>query len=105
HAEDGIRDASVTGVQTCALPISWRLGRAKTARTPCHFPPTPDRCWQTLPAGKSPPPWANHFFAGQWAPCLRIEPVFDDDNEFQRSEERRVGKRLDLVGSQVLRET
>jgi len=25
QAEDGIRDTSVTGVQTCALPISSRL--------------------------------------------------------------------------------
>src|SRR5205809_1518795 len=25
HAEDGIRDVAVTGVQTCALPISHRL--------------------------------------------------------------------------------
>src|SRR5699024_11631989 len=24
QAEDGIRDRNVTGVQTCALPISWR---------------------------------------------------------------------------------
>src|SRR5256886_12317500 len=24
QAEDGIRDLTVTGVQTCALPISWR---------------------------------------------------------------------------------
>src|SRR2546425_9367445 len=24
QAEDGIRDKLVTGVQTCALPISWR---------------------------------------------------------------------------------
>src|SRR5207248_11263191 len=24
QAEDGIRDRTVTGVQTCALPISWR---------------------------------------------------------------------------------
>src|SRR2546422_6749194 len=24
QAEDGIRDVAVTGVQTCALPISWR---------------------------------------------------------------------------------
>src|SRR5437763_12168532 len=27
QAEDGIRDTSVTGVQTCALPISTLLGR------------------------------------------------------------------------------
>src|SRR5215217_1333876 len=26
QAEDGIRDIGVTGVQTCALPICWRLG-------------------------------------------------------------------------------
>src|SRR6266536_807313 len=26
QAEDGIRDPLVTGVQTCALPISWRWG-------------------------------------------------------------------------------
>src|SRR5215216_5864275 len=25
QAEDGIRDDLVTGVQTCALPISWRV--------------------------------------------------------------------------------
>src|SRR3989442_9203065 len=25
QAEDGIRDADVTGVQTCALPICWKL--------------------------------------------------------------------------------
>src|SRR5215475_184593 len=31
QAEDGIRDFHVTGVQTCALPISWRAG-AKTWR-------------------------------------------------------------------------
>src|SRR5260370_32086431 len=28
QAEDGIRDSSVTGVQTCALPISEELRRA-----------------------------------------------------------------------------
>src|SRR5207302_4188045 len=27
QAEDGIRDFHVTGVQTCALPISWRSVR------------------------------------------------------------------------------
>src|SRR6267143_6353536 len=27
QAEDGIRDGTVTGVQTCALPISWFAGR------------------------------------------------------------------------------
>src|SRR5256886_10815675 len=32
QAEDGIRDLTVTGVQTCALPISeWRVSSATTA--------------------------------------------------------------------------
>src|SRR5436189_1621949 len=32
QAEDGIRDTSVTGVQTCALPISGVRGGVATAR-------------------------------------------------------------------------
>src|SRR5256884_5533306 len=45
QAEDGIRDVAVTGVQTCALPISgWRFParRANRQRCSCHsqqFPP------------------------------------------------------------------
>src|SRR2546422_3464830 len=31
QAEDGIRDVAVTGVQTCALPISARHGRVERA--------------------------------------------------------------------------
>src|SRR5207245_3056721 len=31
QAEDGIRDATVTGVQTCALPI-WEVGPAEVPR-------------------------------------------------------------------------
>src|SRR5260221_8243128 len=35
QAEDGIRDHCVTGVQTCALPISGTVsGWARTSRTP-----------------------------------------------------------------------
>src|SRR6266513_6161505 len=33
QAEDGIRDRNVTGVQTCALPISSKLLRAVSVRT------------------------------------------------------------------------
>src|SRR5260370_19913735 len=32
QAEDGIRDSSVTGVQTCALPISMKLERTPAIR-------------------------------------------------------------------------
>src|SRR5437763_10997941 len=45
QAEDGIRDTSVTGVQTCALPIyadcfspcSWPLSRPSPRRPARHF--------------------------------------------------------------------
>src|SRR3712207_9336362 len=62
QAEDGIRDIGVTGVQTCALPISsarsgkkvmerWRTcsgragGRSSSSTLDCALPPssTPDR--------------------------------------------------------------
>src|SRR5260370_14936020 len=37
QAEDGIRYSSVTGVQTCALPISWRRKPAtRERRMPCQ---------------------------------------------------------------------
>src|SRR3989337_4149027 len=41
QAEDGIRDATVTGVQTCALPISLLLGAA--CRGPSGRPPSAAR--------------------------------------------------------------
>src|SRR5690625_6459574 len=37
QAEDGIRDGHVTGVQTCALPISWQW-RCCSGSSP-HWPP------------------------------------------------------------------
>ena len=45
QAEDGIRDWSVTGVQTCALPISRRFAVAR------------DRADGKLAAGWQPPDW------------------------------------------------
>src|SRR2546430_8022432 len=50
QAEDGIRDLTVTGVQTCALPICrWRCGK----RVLCVFqgPPSRDR-WHARPYGR-----------------------------------------------------
>src|SRR5437588_5889994 len=37
QAEDGIRDHCVTGVQTCALPISDGSGLPRTVRVPRTF--------------------------------------------------------------------
>src|SRR5260370_42288883 len=45
QAEDGIRDSSVTGVQTCALPISFAPGENLTCDTSPRMPmdqSTPD---------------------------------------------------------------
>src|SRR3990167_4865848 len=41
QAEDGIRDLTVTGVQTCALPISPLLPPTPSAPGPLHRPPAP----------------------------------------------------------------
>src|SRR2546427_7432568 len=44
QAEDGIRDLTVTGVQTCALPILLRYARAARAAEVVHFQ------WLVVPA-------------------------------------------------------
>src|SRR5436189_1754170 len=63
QAEDGIRDTSVTGVQTCALPISTvRVGTAGWARN-----------WGSCANAAS----------SAWTRCNKSR---------SRSEERRVGK-------------
>src|SRR5690606_40095317 len=67
QAEDGIRDFHVTGVQTCALPISSRSSRPSRPATPTG-PPSTCGCTSSTPAGS-------------WWPR---RPA--------RSEERRVGK-------------
>src|SRR3989475_824735 len=43
QAEDGIRDLTVTGVQTCALPI-WSRPRSATRMRASRLPPT-SRVW------------------------------------------------------------
>src|SRR5699024_11374736 len=43
QAEDGIRYRNVTGVQTCALPISGRSSGAKGGFFPKQLPPMSDR--------------------------------------------------------------
>src|SRR5256885_8574102 len=40
QAEDGIRDYKVTGVQTCALPISCRTASATTSSPGTSSPPS-----------------------------------------------------------------
>src|SRR5437763_6327213 len=80
QAEDGIRDTSVTGVQTCALPICSRGGGG-----PGHDDEDP-RCRHrrfVLPEANAPPPPRER--PGDRGGRCRLE------RRRGRSEERRVG--------------
>src|SRR5215208_2533217 len=50
QAEDGIRDGHVTGVQTCALPISSRAGGADGSAT--HVLPSTTKVYVYRPGGR-----------------------------------------------------
>src|SRR5205085_5061085 len=77
QAEDGIRDLTVTGVQTCALPI-WPDRHAKPRRLPQHHA-----------GGYGHGSERRHGDRRQAYPILgNIAPPPD----LRRSEERRVGK-------------
>src|SRR5690606_39627777 len=80
QAEDGIRDFHVTGVQTCALPIS--SSRLLTTLTPPALP-RPPACTCALTTQTLPP-----SFSAAW----RASSGDFATAPFGRSEERRVGK-------------
>src|SRR5262249_59611968 len=54
QAEDGIRDWSVTGVQTCALPISEHRAEATSARSAGRAFPYPPRPCRDCLSNRSP---------------------------------------------------
>src|SRR2546427_13156527 len=68
QAEDGIRDLTVTGVQTCALPISLSWPRVR---------------WLSCAGDREAPTTATE--RGAWRVCRAAAAAW-------RSEERRVGK-------------
>src|SRR5688572_31766505 len=90
QAEDGIRDLTVTGVQTCALPISrsWPPGLTESRRAAPRGGPRPGS-GSTKEKPGAPPSRQNakHPQNGQEVP----EP-FGGICSIDRSEERRVGK-------------
>src|SRR5262249_56556814 len=97
QAEDGIRDWSVTGVQTCALPISGRrgadrLGGRRDRRLPGGARRGGGRLPRTEPVGTfvAAPPRDRPDPGGLRAPLPH--PLW-------RSEERRVGKECRSRGS------
>src|SRR5205807_6429449 len=80
QAEDGIRDYKVTGVQTCALPISrgragYRLGALRRSAV---------QGARSLPRS----PRSSSFFTRRADPGRCAAPP----RRLKRSEERRVGK-------------
>src|SRR2546430_12712385 len=81
QAEDGIRDLTVTGVQTCALPI-YAAHDLKRDRNP-HEGHELVHCGIQNRAEQS-----NETKA---------------DDEHERSEERRVGKGVDLGGRRIIK--
>src|SRR5207248_5222134 len=90
QAEDGIRDRTVTGVQTCALPICQQHGwvsHAAHAATcaPSHVAAAGPG---TLPGASPAPPAPQLTAPGPVRP--RDRTVADPVSA--RSEERRVGK-------------
>src|SRR5699024_11918983 len=92
QAEDGIRDRNVTGVQTCALPISGMTG-VEAAK-------------QILKSASQPPLFVFTTAYDAYAiDAFEIEAIdyllkpFDQVRLHQRSEERRVGKECRSVGA------
>src|SRR2546425_11360015 len=85
QAEDGIRDKLVTGVQTCALPISLFSRRLEGDR----------RLVQELVEQRL----AELFDAG---PIFRAQVPQVSQGPL-RSEERRVGKSVDLGGRRIIK--
>src|SRR5260370_16382211 len=77
QGEDGIRDSSVTGVQTCALPISTCI----CSREPLLHPDDTGSGVSDLRL-HSPPQRRNIRHSRNCGPSLPV----------RRSEERRVGK-------------
>src|SRR5437773_3027283 len=77
QAEDGIRDRDVTGVQTCALPIS--SGRAATV-THRRFARMLDS-W----SNRTPPGAGGRSANGPRAPCRRITKIGDPAKRSARS--------------------
>src|SRR3989442_11471628 len=82
QAEDGIRDADVTGVQTCALPISSLRSPAsvKKTRRPSGLSSSPRG---VLSSGTR----ATSFHVARFSRTSAVAPCC-----WERSEERRVGK-------------
>src|SRR5437764_4078674 len=75
QAEDGIRDTSVTGVQTCALPICHPSGRVHPSPPRSSHTRGPNRLRRCSPQSALAVPVAGHHFpnASKWSRRQWIE--------------------------------
>src|SRR5699024_11873859 len=80
QAEDGIRDRNVTGVQTCALPISMAAFTSATAQLYHSLRSSPSLSWRN--------PLRRRM---RWM-SLSVKMDPSERMADSRSEERRVGK-------------
>src|SRR5207249_7495288 len=92
--EDGIRDRNVTGVQTCALPISEPLGRCPPGN--CRVTPrtlAPRREVDAfLHGGLRALPRLALDWGNSWSAERLDDAQYISRSHLHRSEERRVGK-------------
>src|SRR5207248_4031596 len=103
QAEDGIRDRTVTGVQTCALPIffsSKAFADEEEQRRDAHKWETCLKATKTFyPTSLSDPAFDVHYNA-------RLGGAQSDKGKpisYARSEERRVGKECRARGTRETR--
>src|SRR5256885_12180184 len=82
QAEDGIRDYKVTGVQTCALPISARLWDEAGEKFEVDVRVVGKTLWV--------PSVASRALEEAWFDRQRL--ALGDEGQQARSEERRVGE-------------
>src|SRR5690606_40052384 len=93
HAEDGIRDFHVTGVQTCALPIRLTVravGQGGAVPHPARRT-SPDERHTTRPSARVLWTWGNR------PRCRERTMAFSAAG--RRSEERRVGEAWETQGT------
>src|SRR5207248_3696827 len=98
QAEDGIRDRTVTGVQTCALPISSRpifQARLIIVRGPRELS-TLRLHPEEFPRVRKNVIWSRE--AKDFDPAIR---QFLMEPRGKRSEERRVGKSVEVGGGRM----
>src|SRR5256886_13176330 len=94
QAEDGIRDLTVTGVQTCALPISRHAARQRRPDGRCDRTPPPLRGVGRAVAGRRAPD----------RPAAAAAPLGPLARRSFRDRKSVVeGKRVDLGGRRIIK--